>query len=183
MRLFIGIPLRETTQQQIFQMLQPFAGMDGYRFGKPENYHITLLFLGETEIKPTLLIDSLSHVPSQVNPIEFTLQQLNGFPTNNRASSMGLIVLPKEPFLLLKEKIIKALSVYGFRMGKAMIPHVTISRMKHAVNIQDLQKKWKFTAIKQIAESFVLYQSVLQPAGPIYYQVHRFQLKGDDFHG
>lgn len=182
MRLFIGIPLRETTQQQIFTKLQTFGNMDGYRFGKPENYHITLLFLGETQINPSLFIDSLSQVPSQVDPIEFTLQQLNGFPTNNRAVSMGLMVLPKEPFLLLKEKIIDALSVYGFRMGKEMIPHVTISRMKHAVNIQDLQKKWKFTAIKQIADSFVLYQSVLQPAGPIYHQLHRFQLKGV-FHG
>ena len=77
---------------------------------------------------------------------------------------MGLMVLPKEPFTS-QRKIIDALSVYGFRMGKEMIPHVTISRMKHAVNIQDLQKKWKFTAIKQIADSFVLYQSVLQTCG------------------
>lgn len=182
MRLFVWIPLQETIQQQIFIKLQTFSDMEGFRYGKPENYHITLLFLGETEINPSLLINSLSNVPSEVGPIEFTLQQLKGFPTNKRAFSMGLMVLPIEPFLLLKEKIVDALSAYGFRMGKEMIPHITITRMKHAVNIQDLQKKWKFSAMKQIADSFVLYQSVLQPAGPIYHQLHRFQLKGD-FHG
>ena len=79
MRLFIGIPLRETTQQQIFTKLQTFGNMDGFRFGKPENYHITLLFLGETQINPSLSSIPLSQVPSQVDPIEFTLQQLNGF--------------------------------------------------------------------------------------------------------
>lgn len=182
MRLFIGIPLHTTLQQQITKKMIPYTQMEGFRFGKPENYHITLLFLGETEIKPEILSESLQEVANHFSTFEFSLHQLIGFPSNHKATSMGLTVLPKDPFLHLRESILVHLSNYGFRPGKPMIPHVTISRMKHPANILSLQKKWEYSSIAQTAEMFVLYQSVLQPAGPIYHPLHILKLKGES-HG
>lgn len=179
MRLFIGIPLDNTIQKQIYQKLIPFHDLSGFRFVTAENFHITIHFLGETIIDHSILAEQLIKVSDKIPSFEFSTQSIIGFPGNQKATSIGLSVFPKDPFIQMKNKIQKVLEQFGFSPGKSMIPHITIARMKHPVNVTDFQKKFGVFALKQCASSFVIFQSILQPAGPIYHRLETLTLKGE----
>ncbi|MDP3058329.1 MAG: 2'-5' RNA ligase family protein [bacterium] len=47
MRVFYGAPIAKDVASNIFQSLAPLQRVSGVKLTKPENYHITLRFIGE----------------------------------------------------------------------------------------------------------------------------------------
>jgi 2'-5' RNA ligase len=179
MRLFIGIPLESDRQELVYQKLHPISHSLEFRLVKPENYHITIQFLGETSIQASILGDALRIATDAISPFTFTTDKIVGFPGMQKATSIGLSVLPKDPFITIRTQAQKVLHNFGFTPGKSMIPHITVARMKHPVNISQVQNDFRLDSISQIVSEIVIYQSILQSAGPIYHQLVRLNLKGE----
>lgn len=179
MRLFIGIPLEKEHQQQIYEKLRPICHLSEFRLVKPENYHITIQFLGETAIQPSILGDSLRVITEGISPFTFTTDNIVGFSCIQKATSIGLSVLPKDSFISIHTQVQEVLHDFGFTPRNSMIPHITVARMKHPVDISHILNDFELDSISQVVTEIVVYQSILQSAGPIYHQLVRLNLKGE----
>ena len=130
MRLFIAIEFED----EIKTYLEEIGGSvrvnsSKGNFTRKDNFHLTLHFLGETEIsKIQGLRDAIDRIAINYNPFQLSFEKLGQFIKNNRSivwvglkKSQKLFDLQKElGFILRKE---------GFEIeDRSYSPHITIAR-------------------------------------------------------
>ena len=151
MRLFYGIPIKDN---EILKKLRKELKkcVEG-RFVIPENYHITLRFIGEVE-SPNQYIRELNKVEFRRFNLKF--KKLGAFPSieNPRVIWLGC----EGEFFWFKSII-----------PEEFVPHLTLVRVKKIIDknyLKDLfNKSFEFS---QEVEEVVLYKSTLTPNGSIY---------------
>jgi RNA 2',3'-cyclic 3'-phosphodiesterase len=99
----------------------------------PQNYHITLKFLGETGIDTyKKLRDDFARLTLKAGPIGFKLQGLGGFPDEKRARVIwcGLIT-DLTGVRTIYERIENVSEKHGFKKeGREFTPHYTLARTR-----------------------------------------------------
>lgn len=177
MRLFIAALLPKEIREQLSNYIDSLRYQyDGVKWEKSEKLHITLKFLGDLEqSKIDEISDLLLKLALGYSAFNLTLEELGGFPnlkkprilyaglSNNRQLSKFVNVLDEH------------LAELGFeKEGRKFIPHITIGRVKKAMNIQDspemLQSSFNSNEIGLI-------KSELHPGGSIYSPVHIYKLE------
>lgn len=179
MRLFIGIPLDSGFQAMIAEKCRSIPATMGVRFVKPENYHITIQFLGESSLSVDILAEAIRNSINTIDSFSYTINEMIGFPNIHKANTVALSLQPTEPFAFLSSQIRSALLPLGFKTEKTMNPHITFARSKHSINASEWKHLIRIDPLRQAASEIVLYQSILQPGGPIYHQLISLKLKGD----
>lgn len=179
MRLFVGIPFNSGFQAMIFEKCRSLPAMAGIRLVKPENYHVTIQFLGDSSQSVDTIAEPIRNITDNLDSFSFTMDQMIGFPSIQKANTVALSLQPTEPFVLISSQIRSVLSPLGFKTGKTIIPHITIARSKHAINASEWKHLFQIDSLRQVASEIVLYQSILQPEGPIYHRLISLKLKGD----
>ncbi len=174
-RLFIGIPLPERVKEEILSISEKFKSSVNATFVKKNNYHITLKFLGNSEEKK--IINVLNKI--RYEKFELRLQDLGVFPNKNFPRVLWVGVEDNKDCLRLHELINKALP--QFPNKNSFHPHVTIARIKFVKNKQFFEHllKEKIFFGKININSFILYESILNPKGAIYKKIKEFPLKLD----
>lgn len=176
MRLFIAIPL----PQQVKEQLLDRKAIDGVKWQRPDQMHITLKFLGDTDID---LIGDLKEGLGNIEFPEFSLM-INGF---------GYFPEGKQPKVLwagidrsrLLEKLYQEIEEVCNRLGfesetRSFKPHITIGRIKRASKevVDQFINQHKQVQIPDIpVEEFALYESKLNPKGAKYLRLQTFQLQ------
>ncbi|MGC8533658.1 MAG: RNA 2',3'-cyclic phosphodiesterase [Candidatus Parvarchaeum sp.] len=149
-RYFISIEIPEETKKEIASFFYPILAQNVTgKFVSVEKLHITVLFLGNVEIKPELL-DFLKGIKFSE---ELKIKGLDAFPSiqNMKTAYAKVYGNVKTPF----EEVCSFLKI---KSDKEFNPHVTLCRVKKIIGRID-QKEFESKEFKFVADSLHLFNS------------------------
>jgi 2'-5' RNA ligase len=172
-RGFIAIDIE--TNQKIIELFNKI-GQTGanLKIVEPQNIHITLKFLGDTDEK---LIEEIEQIieksVKENNPFEIKLTGTGVFPNPGYIKVVWIGIEENGIIGEIAGRIDEQTHKLGFERDKRRFsPHLTIARVKSAKNkdrlIQVLNQYSDTEFIKFKVESIKLKKSELTPKGPIY---------------
>lgn len=178
MRLFLAVPLPDEVRDRIRQKLpRPLPG----RGTRPEQWHLTLRFLGETEPeRKALLIGEMEGAElGRAFPIRFG--GLGAFPHPERARVLWLGIDRGEAELRqLHEAVERAARAAGFPADrKRYRPHLTLGRLRPAASVRPLLERSAGPGVETTVGEVVLYRSHLGQGPARHEVVRRFPLAGE----
>ncbi|RFT16066.1 MAG: 2'-5' RNA ligase [Candidatus Saccharicenans subterraneus] len=185
MRTFIAIDLSQEIKNRLtaaVKQLKPLA--TGIKWVAPENYHLTLKFMGEVaesrieDIKA--ILDNLSGKYQKFNLVA---RGTGSFPPGQSRMRVIWVGLEAGPELFsIQAELEEALSQQGFeKEERPFSPHLTIGRAREPQRQDRLkaeldrlgQQEFGSMEVKEIE----LFQSILRPEGPEYRIISRHYLK------
>ncbi len=167
-RLFVAIDLPEDLREHLAVMQ---AGLPGAHWVDPDNFHVTLRFIGEVPDNRLEDIDELL-AGITARPFDLSLAGVGSFARGREPTSLWIGLDRSEPLMALQSRIHKALTRAGFPSDeKRYLPHVTLARL-HRAPAPDLAT---FIAAHNLfraepfrVDQFTLFSSQLTSAGSIY---------------
>lgn len=177
-RLFVGLALPEATRDRLSRL---GGGIPGARWVPPENFHVTLRFIGEVDEGAAQDIDTaLEGVAAP--PFTLTLDSIGSFGRGHRAHTLWAGVERNEALLHLQGKVESAVVRAGLPPEERKYsPHVTLARMKEAKPdklARFLEQHALFRDGPLPMDRFVLFESVLGKGSPTYHEVRSYPLGG-----
>lgn len=178
-RLFVGLELPPDLRDALERLT---GGIPGARWTPPENYHITLRFIGEVdEDRCEDIHDALSEVASPA--FSLCVAGIGAFESSHRAHTLWVGVPKDPPLVHLRDKVERAVVSAGLEPERRKFaPHVTLASVKQA----PLHKVHDFIAHHNLfrsepfrVERFTLYSSALGRAAPIYTAEADYPLRGE----
>jgi len=177
-RVFVAAPLDDATRAACaeFAVRLRAHGWPG-RWAPPENYHVTVAFLGSLDERR--LAEIVAAVRAAVEPqpaFELRLGALGGFP-NERRPRVAWVGPPADApqFAALCRAVRGALGALDFAFDQPATPHVTLARADGYVALPAM-------ALPAVATSRIeavqLYESIAQRPHPRYAAIERFPLLG-----
>ena len=181
-RTFIGLPVSVGSKflWARNQLMEAFAD-ERISWVNPENYHVTLRFLGDTDV--TAIHQIKEALQSEVKlPLESRLQ-LKGpgsFGPRKKPRVIWLGFEQDEPFLSLRAGADRALEKCGWPLSdQPFRAHLTLGRVR---SLKDPARYYE--TIEQMKQAFtgrvlidrmVFYRSELQESGPTYTTIKEMQ--------
>jgi 2'-5' RNA ligase len=180
-RTFIAIDIKASSDLIAFE--NEFKNIDSkIKIVEPKNIHITIKFLGDTNIKLIEEIyDKIKYSVKEIKPFDITLKGTGVFPDTNYIKVIWVGI--KNGILLeeISNKIEENLNKIGIEKEKRKFSaHLTIARVKSAKNkdkilkIIEKYKNYHFGKIN--VNSIILKKSELTPKGPIYTNIKNINL-------
>jgi len=181
-RLFLAVALDEAVRTALIDRLS--QALDGRplpgRPIAPENWHLTLRFLGETEAAAgRRLVQGLGTAPLGP-PFSVGFTGLGAFPRAARAQVLWLGVGPGEDRLRALAAVVeRAVVAAGFAPERRpFATHLTLSRLRPPLDMRAIVTAVPPFPARQSVDRVTLYRSHLGPAGPRYEVVETFGLAG-----
>jgi len=107
-------------------------GSSGLRWVRPENYHLTLVFLGATRpgsLPP--LREAVAAVAARLRPVRFVFDRVEPFPRTARPRVLALLPRDPEPLRAWQAPLAEALVPLGFPAEpRAFRPHLSLARVR-----------------------------------------------------
>jgi len=180
-RLFVSVDL-DGLGDAVADVQDLFADASGLNFTDPEQAHVTLFFLGDTDRLDEItaaLDDAVAE--AGVDPFTAEFGGLGVFPSLDYISVVWLgVAAGGDRLTALHEAVAPRLVDLGFEPpDHEFTPHVTLARMEHAGGkelVQEVVRERDPTAGRLRVEEIRLTESVLTDAGPEYQTVERFEL-------
>ena len=180
MRLFIAIPLAAAVVDELLTIRARLqSDKDGLHWTAAESWHITLRFLGNTDVeKFGCAVEGLREVRSA--PVSIAVEELGFF---DRAGVFFAGVRLTPGLIRLQQRVAAATELCGFATeARPFNPHITLARSKgggrpdglNALRLT-LHGEPRFTSF--VAAEFRLYESFLGPQGSHYEIRERFVLR------
>ncbi len=174
MRLFVGIKLKDNIKEKIYSYAKIIPKC--YRLTKPQNLHITLLFLGEVEeIFLPEIINKIKFAIRDIHIIKASLDSMGQFPEKGKARIIYISGKQGEEELKKLAFLIKD-NLWDFKENKEKIEefkfHITLARLNERERfisynlIKEIEEKIFFTI-----EEVTLFKSELHKNGPIYTEI------------
>jgi len=182
-RLFAAVhvaPFREFRDQ--FSSLQQGLRFADIKWVNPENIHITLKFFGETaEDRIPDIHCILKQVSSRHRPFGFTIEDTGIFGSSYNPRVVWFGIQGAQALTALAQDVLKEVESIGWERDRQnFVPHITIGRVKDVKDkrlFQDVIDDHKKAFIQEVSVTeFRLYESILQPQGPIYKVLENFEL-------
>ena len=168
MRLFVALELPHATRQRLADLA---TQLPGARWLPPENYHVTLRFIGEV---PRHVAEELDLALAALRARAFGLT-LAGVAMTERAGqarTLRVCVLPDPSLGALRAKIERALQQAGAAPERRrFVPHVTLARLDQAPAprlVQWIQAHNLFRAEPVEIGHFTLFSSLLGHEQAVY---------------
>ena len=168
-RLFVAIDLPDAL---IADLERICVGLPGARWTDPEQYHLTLRFIGEVD---GLVTDDVVAGLAEIDfePFELSLKGFGHFPPRGEPKVLWAGVTPHEPIEPLRRAVDRVVSNAGVEPERRKFsPHVTVARFPYGAPIQRLQRFLAGHALYRSepfrVESFHLYSSQLHHDGAIH---------------
>jgi RNA 2',3'-cyclic 3'-phosphodiesterase len=166
-RLFTGLEIPAEIGQTLSNLR---GGLPGARWIDPENYHVTLRFIGDID---GVSANEIASMLFRVNrkPFEVKVQGLSSFGGRKPRAVVATIV-PSRPLIELQAELERMMQRIGLNPeGRKFIPHVTLARLYDASS-QDvadyLSVRGYFPSKVFTAERFVLFSSRASTGGGPY---------------
>lgn len=173
-RMFLAVELDDTIRHALATRLE--ASLDGEllpgRPVRPENWHITLRFLGTTTERQRDQL--LAHLDQHlvVAPFRVRFRGLGAFPRELKASVLWLGIGGEiEPLQKMAAICEVAAQEAGFEPeGRPFHPHLTLSRIRPPVEVRRLVDRVEPFGVICDVTAVTLYRSLLG-RGPVQYEV------------
>lgn len=180
-RLLIAIPVSDAYRTQLNTMVTTLGERlrSSVRWTRPDNWHMTLQFLGQVEE------DNVGEIREALRKIIFPVFLM-------RAEGTGCFPNMIHPRVLwvgiekghsicssLAETVQDTLEPFDFMQGKQFEPHFTLGRVKQLENddfetvLASAVQDWPLLRV----EHFSLWESKLTPDGPVYTVIENFPLQ------
>ncbi|MCA9884285.1 MAG: RNA 2',3'-cyclic phosphodiesterase [Anaerolineae bacterium] len=165
-RLFLAIDIPEADKQKLQSLQQ---GLTAARWTSPDQMHITLHFLGETELAP--VIEAMDSVQSPL--LDLQVKGLGTFPPRKQARVLWAGIEHDNALISLYNQLGTALQPTGYAPDtRPYHPHVTLARFRVPPERNALadytQGHSPLVCEPFRAKAVVLYESQLQPEGAVY---------------
>jgi RNA 2',3'-cyclic 3'-phosphodiesterase len=157
-RLFTGLEIPRHVAESLAMMR---GGLPGARWIDPENYHLTLRFIGDID---DALARDIAGLLGRVQrrPFELRLDGLSSFG-GRKPRALVASVTPVAPLLELQAEHERLLQRLGLEPeGRKYIPHVTLARLRDTSSWQVadyLSARGHFRSAAFEASRFVLFSS------------------------
>lgn len=148
-----------------------------------DNFHITLKFLGETDLNYIDDIKSvIFNITNQCSYGKILIANFGVFPKPNRPRVLWLGVKNYNFLKIITDNLNKKLENFGFQPEKRKFqPHLTIARTKFIKNtqiIKDAINKYNNHIFQEsTVNKIIFYESKLTSKGAIYKPLEFFNLK------
>ena len=186
-RLFIAIPIREASRNQIMQGICSDASVRKMpiRLIAVQNLHLTLQFLGNVEEKRIpVLKQILNRISPPPSPEELVFTGIGAFPAPSAPRIIWIGIKQNEYLQKVQGLITQALIRNGFEADrKKFKPHLTLARVKEgsdlsAADFACLEALRSGTEIgNSPVDRVTLFESRLQPGGPTYIPLFETKLE------
>ncbi|MGO3931701.1 RNA 2',3'-cyclic phosphodiesterase [Rhodopseudomonas pseudopalustris] len=166
-RLFTGLEIPAEVTSTLSNLR---GGLPGARWVEPENYHLTLRFIGDIDgVTANEIASTLFRINRK--PFEVALQGLSSFG-GRKPRAVVASVVPSKPLIELQAELERLLQRVGLDPeGRKFTPHVTLARLRD-VSCQDvadyLSIRGYFPTKVFKAERFVLFSSRASTGGGPY---------------
>ena len=178
-RAFVGIGVPDHVAATL---VAAQAGLEVGHPVPPENFHLTLAFLGEQR-EP--VVDELAVALSGIGADAFEVE-ISGLGTFGSAPRILYAeVVPSPALSALRKRVRRAASDAGIDLPhERYVPHVTLARMGRGLIGEDAEQLRHHVARRMglvrgtfRAEIFTLYESILRQSGPAYAALADFHLR------
>ena len=178
LRCFIAVEIPEAIRGAIVSSIDSLkkSGAD-VKWVSPENIHITLQFLGDTEeARIPLIKGSLDKILLTYSPFYIKIAGVGCFPDVRRPRIIWVGTEESQPVINLHGDIAKGLERLGYQEEERnFTPHLTIGRVKSNRNSGELIRKMDEIKAASFSgfevQNITLMKSELKPSGPIYYSL------------
>jgi 2'-5' RNA ligase len=183
LRLFIALPLPHEVEIELDRLLTVLRPKGPeVKWVPPNNIHLTVKFLGDTEEK---LVDkikvALDEVAAGYQPFDTTIDQIGGFPNLNRPRVIWIGgSQPVEDAVRMAKDIDRRMHELRFEKEKRPFKaHLTLGRVREGRSVAALAEyleSFKLEPIPLKLDRLVLFKSTLTPKGSIYERLHEAML-------
>ena len=182
MRTFIAVDVSSGAIARLQNEIMSSAGWSP-RDAKPvetQNFHFTLIFLGE---KTDADVAKIKVKMGEVSFEPFTLSYVGvgGFPKSSSARVVWIGVDPEggQKLIALANDVIAKIGDLGFSADKPFSPHMTIFRARgRPVQITDIEAKYQGRTFgSDRIDKVHLKKSDLSPSGPAYSNIYTVEAK------
>jgi 2'-5' RNA ligase len=180
MRLFVGLAIDEAVKETLERLtLRLRAKDDGLRWSTTDQWHVTLIFLGEVDDEARArLVRELRGVrqPS----LKLRIQRLGTF---ERVGILHAEVEVSQELLRLYEAVAAAVKRSGLEVeDRPYRAHITLARARNKDGRKTIARLRSSTERQRVsaqweAAEFLLYESQLSPGGSRYVVRERFALE------
>jgi 2'-5' RNA ligase len=167
-RLFVGLDLPYDLKELVSSLA---GGLPGAKWVPPENYHLTLRFIGE---QPAHIAEEIDLALANLRGRGFTLKLsgLGTFEKQGRPTTLWVGVERNQALDHLRAKIETALQRAGLEPERRRFqPHVSIAKIDNVPEpklVAYIQARNLFQSAPIPIEQFVLFSSLLGKATPVY---------------
>ncbi len=166
-RLFAGLEIPPHVGQTLSNLR---GGLPGARWIDPENYHVTLRFIGDIDGASA---NEIASMLDRVNrkPFEVTVRGLSSFG-GKKPRAVVATVVPTRPLIELQAELERLMQRIGLDPeGRKFSPHVTLARL-HDASSQDvadyLSVRGYYPTKVFTADRFVLFSARASTGGGPY---------------
>jgi RNA 2',3'-cyclic 3'-phosphodiesterase len=183
MRTFLALDIPQEIKRNLLREISDISNykQDGIKWVSEENLHITAQFIGEVSTHDIPeIVTYLQESLSTCNEVVLSNPQLQLKPGKNPR----LCWIHLESQTVEMEKVIRRFRKFLLKTGykienRKIMFHITLFRIKKRLP-EILTNKILTTELKRLnfkVSTATLYESILRPQGPDYYEIARFKLQ------
>jgi 2'-5' RNA ligase len=185
-RGFVAVLLPEAVREAVARVAAPLRGHGKVKWVAPENYHLTLKFLGQVPVaRAEGLCASLREAAAESAPFRLELAGVGAFPSVGRPQTVWVgVTAGHEALAALTAVTEQACAAHGFpREKRAFHAHLTLGSVQSPAGRETLAARLRESEAESIGAIEIaaihLMKSQLLPRGPVYSVEESFPLFGE----
>jgi 2'-5' RNA ligase len=179
-RLFVAVDIGDAVRQEatrvisvLRRLLESVERPPKVVWVKPAALHVTIKFLGEVDEREIESLQSRLAPPIEVAPFEIEWRGVGTFPSNRHPRALWLGVINGGASLAhIEAEVSRRVAGCAAELNeRALLPHLTLGRVKMAGAAIDWPKILKAAEVRQVSsriDRVVLFRSRLSQHGPHY---------------
>ncbi len=187
MRLFIAVDINFNRKiSEFYLQTKELFKNEKIKWVDPDNFHLTLKFLGETQTdKIPFIENSLKEIAKNYKKFEIEISGIGVFPNLYKPKVLWIGINKYEILTEIAHQIDTKLQKIGFEPETRIFkPHLTIGRIKFIRSLSKLKNYVEKNSEKffnrQKINSIILYQSILSPQGAKYNALKIIKLQDNE---
>jgi 2'-5' RNA ligase len=185
-RIFIAVDISEEARRKAAAHIETLRNeFPKIRVGwdKPEKLHLTMKFLGNTDVKQLPELEKIiEEISAEIINFKLRIADTGVFPNARNPRILWIDVIDKQGNLAKINELLEAeCEKIGFeRERRKYVPHLTIGRIREPNRARELAKRHLengFEPVEFAVSEIVIYESKLLPTGSVYTVVSRHLLK------